>query len=113
MKDLGAAKKIFRMEKHMDRGSKKLWLSQQSYIEKVLDRFGMKNAKLVSTPLVNHFRLSLDQCSKSTKEIEDMAKVPYASAVGFLMYAMVYTRPDSAHAVSQVRKFMSKPGKQH
>jgi len=40
MKDLGAAKKILRMEIHRDRSSKKLWLSQQGYVEKVLDKFG-------------------------------------------------------------------------
>ena len=42
-----------------------------------------------------------------------MAKVPYTSAVGCLIYAMVCTRPDLAQAVSQVSKFISKPGKQH
>ena len=42
-----------------------------------------------------------------------MAEVPYASVVGCLMYAMVCTRPDLAHAVSQVSKYMSKPGRQH
>ena len=75
--------------------------------------FGMSNAKPVSTPLANHFKLSSEQCPKTDGEIEDMAKVPYASAVGCLMYAMVYTRPDLAHAVSQVSKFMSKPGRRH
>ncbi|XP_076930795.1 uncharacterized protein LOC143595730 [Bidens hawaiensis] len=42
-----------------------------------------------------------------------MAKVPYASAVGSLMYAMVCTRPDIAHAVGVVSRFMSDPGKEH
>ena len=42
-----------------------------------------------------------------------MSKVPYASAIGSLMYAMVCTRPDIAHVVEVVSKFMSKPGKQH
>ena len=42
-----------------------------------------------------------------------MEKVRYASAVGSLMYAMVCTRPDIAHAVGVVSRFMSKPGKQH
>ena len=74
MKDLGTAKKILGMEIHRDRGSRKLWLSQQSYVEKVLDRFGISNAKHVSTPLMNHFKLSLDQCPKSDKEIEGMEK---------------------------------------
>ena len=73
----------------------------------------MSNAKPVSTPLANHFRLSMDQCPKTNREIEDIAKVPYASVVRCLMYTMVYTRSDLAQAVSQVSKFMSKPGKQH
>ena len=42
-----------------------------------------------------------------------MSKVPYASAIGSLMYAMVCTRLDIAHAVGVVSKFMSRPGKQH
>ncbi|XP_038984402.1 secreted RxLR effector protein 161-like [Phoenix dactylifera] len=73
----------------------------------------MGNAKPVSTPLANHFRCLTSQCPKTEKEIEDMSKVPYASAVGCLMYAMVCTRPDLAHAVSAVSKFMANPGRQH
>jgi hypothetical protein len=42
-----------------------------------------------------------------------MSRVPYASAFGILMYAMVYTRPDIAHAVGVLSKYMSKPGKDH
>jgi hypothetical protein len=73
----------------------------------------MENAKPVSTPLANHFHLSTSQCPKTVEEIEDMSKVSYASAVGCLMYAMVCTRPDLAHAVSVVSKYMANPGKQH
>jgi ATP-binding cassette subfamily B (MDR/TAP) protein 1 len=39
--------------------------------------------------------------------------VPYSSAVGSLMYAMVCTRPDIAHAVGMVSRFLSNPGKEH
>jgi hypothetical protein len=42
-----------------------------------------------------------------------MSRVPYASAVGCLMYAMVYTRLDIAHAVGVLSRYMSKPGKEH
>jgi hypothetical protein len=113
MKDLDAAKKILGMEIRRDNDAKKLWLSQAGYVKKVLERFIMENAKLVSTPLANHFRLSTSQCPKTVEETEDMSKVPYASAVGCLMYAMVCTRPDLAHAVSVVSKYMANPGKQH
>lgn len=42
-----------------------------------------------------------------------MSRVPYSSAVGSLMYAMVCTRPDLAYAVSVVSRFMGQPGKEH
>ena len=42
-----------------------------------------------------------------------MSHVPYASAVGSLMYAMVCTRLDIAHVVGVLSRFMSKPGKEH
>ncbi|KAE8684070.1 hypothetical protein F3Y22_tig00111154pilonHSYRG00007 [Hibiscus syriacus] len=88
MKDLGAAKKILGMEICRDRDSRKLRLSQRGYVEKMLERFAMSSAKPVSTPLANHFKLSSEQCPKTDKEAEDMAKVPYSNAVGCLMYAM-------------------------
>lgn len=42
-----------------------------------------------------------------------MKNVPYSSAVGSLMYAMVSTRPDIAHAVGVVSRYMHNPGKEH
>ena len=42
-----------------------------------------------------------------------MEKVSYASAVGSLMYAMVCPRPDIAHAVGCVSRFVSNPGREH
>ena len=42
-----------------------------------------------------------------------MSKVPYASTVGSLMYAMVCTRPNIAHAVGVVSKYMNNPRKEY
>ena len=42
-----------------------------------------------------------------------MALVPYASAVGSLMYAMVCTRLDIAHAVGEVSRYMMNLGKEN
>jgi hypothetical protein len=42
-----------------------------------------------------------------------MSHVPYVSVVGSLMYAMVCTRPDIAHAVGVLSRYMSKPEKEH
>ena len=73
----------------------------------------MENAKAVSTPLAAHFKLSVNQSPSNEAEKLDMQRVPYASAVGSLMYAMVCTRPDIAHAVGTVSRFLSNPGREH
>ena len=96
-----------------DRANKKIWLSQEEYIEKVLERFNMQNAKPVNSPLAGHHKLSKDHCPTSKREKEAMKKVPYQSDVGCLMYAMVCTRPDLAYAVGVVSRFMSNPGEAH
>ncbi|WVY93468.1 hypothetical protein V8G54_032556 [Vigna mungo] len=111
MKDLGPAKKILGMQITRDKQKGVLQLSQAQYINHVLQRFNMEKAKPVSTPLASHFRLSKDQSPQTKEEEEIMAKIPYASAIGSLMYAMVCTRPNIGYAVGVVSRFMSKPGK--
>ncbi|RVW24226.1 Retrovirus-related Pol polyprotein from transposon TNT 1-94 [Vitis vinifera] len=113
MKDLGAAKQILGMRIIRDKANGTLKLSQSEYVKKVLSRFNMNEVKPVSTPLGSHFKLSKEQSPKTKEERDHMSKVPYASAIGSLMYAMVCTRPDIAHAVGVVSRFMSRPGKQH
>lgn len=113
MKDLGPAKQILGMEIARDRKAGKLWLSQEKYIERVLERFNMKNAKQVNTPLAAHFKLSKRCCPTTEKEKESMSHIPYSSAVGSLMYAMVCTRPDIAHAVGLVSRYLANPSKVH
>ncbi|RVW80140.1 Retrovirus-related Pol polyprotein from transposon TNT 1-94 [Vitis vinifera] len=113
MKDLGAANQILGMRIIRDKANGTLKLSQSEYVKKVLSRFNMNEAKPVSTPLGSHFKLSKEQSPKTEEERDHMSKVPYASAIGSLMYAMVCTRSDIAHAVGVVSRFMSRPGKQH
>ena len=60
----------------------------------------MHDAKSVSTPIAPHFKLSALQCTSSDKDIEYMSRVPYSSAVGSLMYAMVCSRYDLSYAMS-------------
>jgi len=108
MKDLGLAKKILGMEIYRDRSQKKLFLSQKGYIQKILSRFGMSTAKAIDIPSVANAHLSI--APRTAKEKEYMSRVPYASAVRSLMYAMVCIRPDLAHVVSVVSRLMGEPG---
>ncbi|KAF2296401.1 hypothetical protein GH714_037754 [Hevea brasiliensis] len=110
MKDLGTVKKLLGMEITRDRSVGKLFLSQQAYFEKVLN---MNNAKPVTVPFVAHFKLSADMSPKTDEEMEHMSSVPYSSAFGSIMYAMVCTRRDISHAVSVVSRYMACPGKEH
>jgi hypothetical protein len=58
-------------------------------------------------------RLTIEHCPRIEEEIYDMARVPYASVVGSLMYAMVFTRLDISHAVGVLIRYMSTPAKEH
>ena len=73
----------------------------------------MKEVKSTELPLGGHFRLSKMMSLQTEVEAQKMERVPYASSVGSLIYAMVCCRPDIAHAVSQVSRFMAQPGKKH
>ena len=62
----------------------------------------MENAKVVSTPLPSHLKLTKEMCPKTQEEEDKMSKVPYASTIGSLMYVMVCTRQDIVDAVGVV-----------
>jgi hypothetical protein len=113
MKDLGASNFILGMKIKRDQKKRKLWLNQRKYVETLLQRFNMQECKPVKVPIPVGVKLSTDQCHKTREEEEDMSHVPYASAVGSLMYAMVCTRLNIAHAVGVLSRYMSKPGKEH
>ena len=90
-----------------------LHLSQGGYIQKVLERYGMKKVKSTMLPLAGHISLSKIMSSQTEVEAQKIERVPYASGVGSIMYSMVCCRLDLAYAVSQVSKFMAQPGKEH
>ena len=57
--------------------------------------------------------LSSSQRPKTNTEVERMRGIPYASAVGSLMYAMLCTRPDIYFAMGMVSRYQSAPDKEH
>jgi hypothetical protein len=52
-------------------------------------------------------------CLTTQEEIKYMSKVPYSSTIGSLMYAMVCIRPNIAHKVGFVCRYMNNLGKEH
>jgi hypothetical protein len=110
MKDLGPTHFILGMEIKRIKASKKLWLSQQKYVEGILKRFNMQPVKF---PIHVGTKLYVDQCPKPEEELEYMTRVPYASVVGCLMYAMVCTRPNISRVVGVLSSYMTTPRKEH
>jgi hypothetical protein len=78
-----------------DRKQRKLWVSQEHYVESVLERFGMDQATPNKAPLPSGY-----QPVMATDEEYALAKhEEYPAIVGSLMYAATITRSDIAQAV--------------
>ena len=88
MKDLGEANYILGIKLLRDR-KKVLALSQALYIDKILARFSMENSKKGTLPFRHGVHLSKEQSPKTLEQKEHMSRMPFASAVGSLMYAIV------------------------
>ena len=113
MKDLGEASYILGIRIVRERSKRLIGLSQNTYLEKVLKRFSMENSKKGELPIQSNAKLSKTQSPSTEAEIAEMSRVPYASAVGSIMYAMTCTRPDVAFALSMVSRYQGNPGKAH
>ncbi|GKB55785.1 retrotransposon protein, putative, ty1-copia subclass [Tanacetum coccineum] len=98
MKDLGEAAYILGIKIYRDRSRRLIGLCQSAYIEKILKRFHMENSKRGSIPMQEKLRLSKSQGASTPAELKRMQNVPYASAVGSIMYAVRCTRPDVVFA---------------
>ena len=105
MKDMGEASYVIGIKIHRDRLRGIFGLSQETYINKVLERFRMKDCSPSVAPIVKGDRFNLNQCPKNDFEREQMKNYPYASVVGSLMYAQVCTRPDIAFAVGILGRY--------
>ncbi|KAK2993630.1 hypothetical protein RJ640_013174, partial [Escallonia rubra] len=113
MKDLGEASYVIGIEIHRDKSRGILELSQRAYIDKVLKMFNMQNCAPTVAPVVKGDKFSLLQCPRNQLEQDKMERIPYASAVGSLMYAQVCTRPDIAYAVGMLGRYQINPGLGH
>src|SRR6202522_727053 len=88
-------------------------LSQRSYINSILRRYGFEDLKPVSLPMKTSIRLTSAQSPTTTQEITHMQNIPYQEAVGLLMYVSLGTQPDITYAVQSVSRFSKNPGQAH
>ena len=88
-------------------------LNQAAYIDKILQRFSMADAKPAPTPFPSGVQLSDEQSPQTDQEREEMQKVPYRQAVGALIHLITCTRPDVAFHVGQLARYSANPGRAH
>ena len=79
----------------------------------MLKQISMKNFKKSYLPIGHEISLSKKDCPTTPQEREHMSRIPYASIVGSIMYAMTCTRPDAAHSLGVVSRYQSDPGEAH
>ena len=96
---MGNAVYILRVKISRDRSRRLLSLSQETYINKVLERFNIQNCKPIGNPIAKGETFSKRMCPQTQQEVARMKNVLYASAVGSLIYAMLCTRPDICYVV--------------
>ncbi|KAF4144606.1 Reverse transcriptase (RNA-dependent DNA polymerase) [Phytophthora infestans] len=103
LKDLGRVRHLLGMEVNYMPG-RMVCLSQTAYIERLADKFGLQSARSVRSPQFHH--------EKPTKIETELTKIndpalPYKEIVGSLQYLVACTRPDLAHVVRNLGRYMS------
>ncbi|UYV79002.1 hypothetical protein LAZ67_17000616 [Cordylochernes scorpioides] len=82
-------------------------LSQSNYIEELLQRFRLQDAKGVSTPMETNLDLSVRKNGNSTE------RFPYRELIGGLSYLSQRTRPDIAYAVGILSRYCDNYTREH
>ncbi|KAJ9553607.1 hypothetical protein OSB04_017652 [Centaurea solstitialis] len=105
MKDLGEAAYILGIKIYRNRSKRLIGLSQSTYIDKVLKRFRMDESKKGFIPMQHGIVLSKTQCPVSSQDQDRMKSVPYASAIGSIIYQQ---NPGEPHwvAVKNILKYL-------
>ena len=91
MKDLGEATCILRIKIYRVRSRHLIGLSQRTYLDKVLRKLKMDQSKKGFLRVLQGVKLCQTQCPSTVEDREKMKVIPYASAIGSIMYAITGT----------------------
>jgi hypothetical protein len=113
-KDLGEISKILGMRITRNRPKRELFIDQEEYLQKILPRLGLpvessSTVKPRPTPVSGRY----DKLEPAIDDEERTDKTEYQRAIGSIMYAMVYSRPDIAFHIGQLSQQLQDPAKKH
>ena len=107
MRDMGDLKWFLGIRVTRDLENRKLWLCQDSFIEKMAHRFHLEDRKVPPTPM------STDPLIKHEGQTTPQDIHLYQQKVGSLLYITTITRPDAAKAASKLSEFLINPSPRH
>lgn len=99
------------LEIHRNRRARTLFINQELYATKILERFSMLSAKSASTPFDCNQRLCI--AGANDGKYHPDVNVPYRQAIGSLMYLMIGSRPDIAYAIGILSRYSEHPKLAH
>src|SRR2546429_3447719 len=100
MRDLGDIDWFLGIRVIWDRPACKLWLSQDTYIDKLITKFHLESHQPVFTPL------PADKLIPNDSMAAPQQIYAFQQCVGSIMYAAVVTRADAAYAVNILSRFL-------
>ena len=83
------------------------------YLEQIVKRFGMKNFKRGLISMRHGIILFRRMAPKTPENRSCMNKISYASVIGSIMYAMLCTQPNIAHALSVMSIYQANLNLEH
>ena len=104
---IGNASYYVGMQIKRDRANKSIFVNQSAYLKKVIDKFGMTDAKGLKIPADPNIHLAKTESASADE------KIPFRELVGSLMFAACVSRPDIAYAVNMVSKYLSNYTNEH
>jgi hypothetical protein len=111
--DLGEIQWFLGFKFKWDRVARTILINQCTYIEATVEKFQLTNVKPVSTPMETGAEYSKDQGPSTSNQAMQMCRIPYAEAIGSVLWPVMISRPDAAYAVGILLQFIQNPGKVH
>jgi transposase InsO family protein len=105
--DLGDVQQLVGIAIVRNRAARTISLSQTALIDRIISQFGQSDAFPVDTPMDSGLKLRRPDRTKLTpEELATLAKLPYRSLVGCLIYLAIASRLDITYAVQQLSQFL-------
>ena len=97
--DLGEIHWYLGFEVKRDRSARTISINQQVYIDSMTEKSKLTNAKFIGTPMEPGAVLTKEQGPMSIMKAMRMRGVPYTEAIGSVLWPVIISRPDIAHAI--------------